>query len=58
MSLVTFLGPSDDNLQNKLTLFDDIDVNLTHTLVSFIAYWQHLDITCLPTTPYEWCCQP
>jgi hypothetical protein len=35
----------------------DIDVNLTHTLVSYIAYWQHLDIACFSTTPYEWCCQ-
>jgi hypothetical protein len=29
----------------------EIDVSLAQSLVSFVAYWKHLDITCLQQLP-------
>jgi hypothetical protein len=46
MSPTTFLCPSPGFFQNKINyaLLIEIEVKSTHTLESFVGYWQHLNI--------------
>jgi hypothetical protein len=50
-SFATFRGLCDGLLQNIFPIFMEIDVSPTQPLVSFVAYWKHLDIACLQQLP-------